>query len=159
MSRSKILISRKRLIYEYIARPIAWGVGSAVLAWVGFVQVDLVWAFLVGLIVGIVHDGALYGWGVISYRRKLESIHIYSMFAKANRYYDDHDWEAALGVLLEIREYAPGYKEGHYLTIRCYDKMDNLEGLIQQGEEYLERYPYDSEVKVLVQHAYTRRAS
>ncbi|MBD3405518.1 MAG: hypothetical protein GF411_05205 [Candidatus Lokiarchaeota archaeon] len=158
LKESEIPISRRRLIYEYVFRPLSWGTGSALLAWIGFVEVGIIWAFIVGLIVGIVHDGVLYGMGVITYRRKVETIHVISMFTEATNHYEAQNWNEALEILMEIHQYAPGYKDGHYLALRCYEKLEDWSSLILLGDEYLDRYPLDSEISALVQHAYTQRA-
>ena len=58
---------------NWLYPPILWGVGAAAIAWMGVLEADIVSAFFLGFIVGIVHDLLLYAYGVPQWRdRKIE---------------------------------------------------------------------------------------
>ena len=44
--------------------PIGWGAGAMLIAWLGVLDMDLLSAFVLGFIVGLVHDIALVAFGV-----------------------------------------------------------------------------------------------
>ena len=55
---------RQWFIIKWIYPPIGWGVGAMLIAWLGVLEMDLFSAFILGCIVGLVHDIALVAFGV-----------------------------------------------------------------------------------------------
>ena len=55
---------RQWFIIKWTYPPICWGIGALLVAWVGVLDMDLLSAFILGCIVGLVHDIALVAFGV-----------------------------------------------------------------------------------------------
>ncbi|TFF95156.1 hypothetical protein EU546_03785 [Candidatus Thorarchaeota archaeon] len=142
--RERIPIAKRKLLWEYIWRPLQWGIGALLIAVVGVLRMEPVLAFLVGLMVGIVHDGALYAMGVIGYRTKLESHHLMDMFAQAMEMYGKGSYEKAAEVLEEIRRYSPKNSKTLYYLVSCYDRLGWDEKAWAAEQEYMQLSPVAS---------------
>ena len=55
---------RQRFIIKWTYAPAAWGLGALLIAWLGVLEMDLLPAFVLGFIVGLVHDIAIVAFGV-----------------------------------------------------------------------------------------------
>ena len=55
---------RQWFIIKWTYPPIGWGVGAMIVTWLGVLDMDLLSAFILGCIVGLVHDIALVAFGV-----------------------------------------------------------------------------------------------
>jgi hypothetical protein len=55
---------RQWFIIKWTYPPIGWGVGAMLVAWLDILEMDLLSAFILGCIVGLVHDIALVAFGV-----------------------------------------------------------------------------------------------
>ncbi|MGY5870905.1 MAG: hypothetical protein RTV72_01530 [Candidatus Thorarchaeota archaeon] len=58
------LSKRQWFVVKWIYPPIGWGVGAVLITWLGVLDMDLLSAFVLGFIVGLVHDIALVAFGV-----------------------------------------------------------------------------------------------
>jgi hypothetical protein len=142
--RHRIPIAKRQLIWEYIWKPVQWGLGALLIAVAGILQMTPALAFLVGLMVGIVHDGALYAMGVIGYRTKLESQHLMDMFAEAMEMYEKGKYEKAAQELEEIRHYSPRSRQTLHYLMSCYDRLGWTERALAVEQEYMRLTPVGS---------------
>jgi hypothetical protein len=58
------LSRRARFVLKWTYPPLGWGVGAALVSWLGVIELDVLTAFITGCIVGLVHDLALVAFGV-----------------------------------------------------------------------------------------------
>ena len=58
------LTPRRRFILKWTYPPLGWGLGAALVAWLGVIELDIPTAFVTGFIVGLVHDLALAAFGI-----------------------------------------------------------------------------------------------
>ena len=58
------LTPRRRFILKWTYPPLGWGIGAALVAWLGVIELDISTAFVTGFIVGLVHDLALAAFGI-----------------------------------------------------------------------------------------------
>ena len=55
---------RQWFIIKWTYPPIQWGIGAVLIAWLGVLDMELLPAFVLGFIVGLVHDLGLVVFGV-----------------------------------------------------------------------------------------------
>lgn len=55
---------RQRFIIKWTYAPTGWGLGALLIAWLGVLEMDLLSAFILGFLVGLVHDIAIVAFGV-----------------------------------------------------------------------------------------------
>ncbi|MHA2065322.1 MAG: hypothetical protein ACXABY_13180 [Candidatus Thorarchaeota archaeon] len=55
---------RKRFVLKWLYPPLGWGLGAALVSWLGLIELDVPTAFITGFIVGLVHDLALAAFGI-----------------------------------------------------------------------------------------------
>ena len=55
---------RQQFIIKWTYPPAGWGLGALLIAWLGVLEMELLSAFILGFIVGLVHDIAIVAFGV-----------------------------------------------------------------------------------------------
>jgi len=139
-------ISKKSLAVEIVTRPIGWGCGAVAASAVGLISLDLISAFVLGFIVGIVHDLALYYLRIIGFSSRIRAIRFEDRFARASRTFADGNWRNALPLLENLHRSWPGHKGALYLLIRCYDKARDSIQLRVACREYMMMRPRQDEI-------------
>ena len=149
----RVPVGRLHLSVEFFYRPVAWGMGVVLLSWIGFSHVDLVTAFIVGFCVGLVHDLALYAFGVITYRDKVEAIELEKRFTVGLEHFSKSEWEKAPPIFLDRLRLVPGHSRSLYFAIRCYENLSEWELMERTCQQYLSLHPRNDEVLGLLRRA------
>lgn len=139
-------VGKRSLVVEIVTRPIGWGCGAVAASVVGLINLDLISAFVLGFIVGIVHDLVLYCLRVIGFSSKIRAIRFEDQFARASRTFSDGNWPDALPLLENLHSSWPSHKGTLYLLIRCYDKARNSDKLKAACYEYMMMRPRQDEI-------------
>lgn len=151
---SSSIVSNRSRAFWLIYGPIMWGLGVALLALIGFTQLDILTAFFVGFIVGFLHDLALIK--VYEYRNNLELYTHWDLeFHRALKYYEEGDWTSSLKELNSILKMAPDHKRALYYAALCNKELGNWVVFEELCIRYLEFYPEDLDVRdmlEMVQH-------
>lgn len=153
MTESEANVGWASLIFEILYRPVAWGLGVVLLSWFDFASWDFLTAFIVGFCVGVVHDLALWAFGVINYREKIVATRLEIQFDRGLDYFSKSEWDRALPVFLGRLRLAPGNKKALYFAIRCYEGLCEWGLMEETCQRYLNLYPRDKEVLNLLKRA------
>jgi hypothetical protein len=140
-------LSRRRLLWEVVYRPIAWGIGTALIAGMGFFDLDVLLAFCVGFAVGLVHDVVLYGMGVLEYGGRIRTATYLDRLTRGMQLFSEDRWRDALDVFEEILREVPDSRDALYHVIRCHEKLGQRDRAIPAAKRFLEYYPKSSEVR------------
>jgi hypothetical protein len=113
---------------------------------VGLLDLDLLSAFVLGFVVGLVHDIALYYLHIIGYGARVRGIRYEGQFAIASRMFSRGDWQEALPVVEELHSSWSNHKGALYLLIRCYDRAERWDELIAACNKYMMLHPRQDEI-------------
>lgn len=106
---------------------------------------DMLSAFVLGFVVGLVHDVALY-LHIIGYGARVRSIRYETQFAIASRMFSSGDWQEALPVAEELQSSWSNHKGALYLLIRCYDRAERWDEPIAACDKYIMLRPRQDEI-------------
>jgi hypothetical protein len=126
--------------------PVIWGIGAALLAVIGFNDIEVPLAFGVGFCVGLVHDLVLVALGVMGYGSWIFANRVFRRLGDGVRKYDDGEWLEALQIFTEILDQVPEYQSALYYAVCCHIELENWEDVEKLSEKYLRIYPDEPDI-------------
>jgi tetratricopeptide (TPR) repeat protein len=133
-------------LLQVVYPPVIWGIGAALLAVIGFSNIEVPMAFVIGFCVGLVHDLALVALGVIGYGGWVFANRVWRRLRDGVTKYEEGEWLEALEIFTEILDEVPSYQSALYYAVCCQIELENWEEVERLSEQYLRIYPDEPDV-------------
>ncbi len=138
--------TRLRVLVQVVYPPVIWGIGAALLAVIGFSDIEIPLAFFIGFCVGLVHDLVLFALGIIGYGSWVFANRVGRRLGDGVRKYDEGKWLEALEIFTEILNQVPDYQSALYYAVCCHIELENWEEVENLSTMYLSVYPNEPDV-------------